>query len=101
MTVRILGVQAEAHLTLRTLVEIVLRMVTTTFTELPISSNTTLGTTQRIMEDVLFNRGQNLPEGLQSHLHAQILLKLLKTLHCLQLPFRRRRRRTTSSPTLR
>ena len=62
MIIRIFGVQAEAHLTLRTLMKIVLRMVTTTFTKLPIPLNTTLRTTKRIMEDVLLNRGQNLPE---------------------------------------
>ena len=82
MIVRILGVQAEADLTLRTLMKIVLRVVMTTFTKFPIPSNTTLGTTKRIMEDVLLNRGQNLPERLQSHFQAQILLKLLKHLHC-------------------
>ena len=62
MIVRILGIQAEADLTLRTLMKIVLRMVTTVFTKLPISSDTTLRTTERIMEDVLLNRSQNLPE---------------------------------------
>ena len=62
MTVRILGVQAEADLTLRTLMKVVLRMITTTFTKLPIPPNTTLRTTERIMEDILLNRGQNLPE---------------------------------------
>ena len=62
MIVRILWVQAEADLTLRTLMKIMLRVITTTFTKLPISSNTTLRTTKRIMEDVLLNRGQNLPE---------------------------------------
>ena len=80
--VRILGVQAEADLTLRTLMKIVLRVIMTTFTKFPIPSNTTLRTTKRIMEDVLLNRGQNLPERLQSHFQAQILLKLLKHLHC-------------------
>src|SRR6202000_854201 len=101
MIVRILWVQAEANLTLRTLMKVVLRIVSTTSTKLPITSNTTLRTTERIMEDVLLNRGQHLPEGLQSHFHTQILLKLLKRLHGLQLPFRRRRRRTTTSPSLR
>ena len=62
MIVRILWVQTEADLTLRTLMEIVLRMVTTTSTEFPISSNPALRTTKRIMEDVLLNRSQNLPE---------------------------------------
>ena len=62
MIIRILGVQAETNLTLQTLVKIVLRVVTTTFTELPIPSNTTLRTTKRIMKDVLLNRGQHLPE---------------------------------------
>ena len=62
MIVRILWVQAEADLTLRTLVKIVLRVVTTTFTKLPVPSNMTLRTTQRIMEDILLNRGQHLPE---------------------------------------
>ena len=62
MIVRILGVQAEADLTLRTFMKIVLRMVTTMFTKLPIPSNTTLRATKRIMEDVLLNHGQNLPE---------------------------------------
>ena len=62
MIVRILRVQTEANLTLRALVKIVLRVVTTTFTELPVPSNTTLGTPKRIMENVLFNRCQNLLE---------------------------------------
>ena len=62
MIVRILGVQAEADLSLRTLMKVVLRMVSTTSTELPIPSNTTFRTTQRIMKDILFNRGQHLPE---------------------------------------
>ena len=62
MIVRILGVQAEANLSLRTLMKVVLRMVSTTFTKLPVSSNTTFGTTKRIMEDILLNRGQHLPE---------------------------------------
>ena len=62
MTIRILQVQAEADLTLQTLMKIVLRMVTTTLTKLPISLNTTIRTTKRIMEDVLLNRGQHLPE---------------------------------------
>ena len=62
MIVRILGVQAEADLTLRTLMKIVLRVETTTSTKLPIPSNTALRTTKRIMEDVLLNRGQHLLE---------------------------------------
>ena len=62
MTIRILWIQTKADLTLRTLVKIMLRVVTTTFTKLPISSNTTLRTTKRIMEDVLLNCSQNLPE---------------------------------------
>ena len=62
MTVRILWVQAEADLTLQTLVKIMLRVVTTSPTKLPITSNMTLRTTKRIMENVLLNRGQNLPE---------------------------------------
>ena len=62
MIVRILWVQTEADVTLRTLMKVVLRMVTTTSTELPISSNTAFRTTKRIMEDVLLNRCQNLPE---------------------------------------
>ena len=62
MIVRILWVQAEANLTLRTLMKIMLRVVTTTFTKLPIPSNTTLKTTKRIMKDVLLNCGQHLPE---------------------------------------
>ena len=62
MIVRILGVQTEADLTLRTLVKIMLRVITTTSTELPITSNTTLRTTKRVMENVLLNRGQYLPK---------------------------------------
>ena len=62
MIVRILGVQAEADLTLRTFMEIMLRMVMTMFTKLPIPSNTTFQTTQRIMKDILLNRSQHLPE---------------------------------------
>ena len=62
MTVRILWIQAEANLTLWTLMKIVLRVETTTFTKLPIPSNTTLRTTERIMKDVLLNRGQHLLE---------------------------------------
>ena len=62
MTVRILWVQTEADLTLRTLMKVVLRMVTTTLTKFPISSNTALRTTKRIVKDILLNRGQYLPE---------------------------------------
>ena len=62
MIVRILWVQAEADLTFQTLVKIVLRVVTTRFTKFPIPSNTTLGTTKRIMKDVFLNHGQHLPE---------------------------------------
>ena len=62
MTVRILWVQAEANLTLWTLMEIVLRVETTTFTKLPIPLNTTLRTTERIVKDDFLNRGQHLPE---------------------------------------
>ena len=62
MTVRILWVQAEADLTLQTLMTIVLRVETTTFTKLPIPSNTTLRTTERIVKDVFLNRSQHLPE---------------------------------------
>ena len=62
MIVRILGVQTEADLTLRTFMKIVLRVVTTTLTKLPIPLNSALRTTERIMEDVLLNRCQNLPE---------------------------------------
>ena len=62
MIVRILGVQTEANLTLWTLMKIMLRVISTTSTELPITSNTTLRTTKRIMENVLLNCGQYLPE---------------------------------------
>ena len=62
MTVRILRVQTEANLAFWTLMKIVLRVETTTFTKLPIPPNTTLRTTERIMEDVFLNRGQHLPE---------------------------------------
>ena len=62
MTVRILWVQAKADLTLQTLMKIMLRVITTTFTKLPIPSTTTLRTTKRIMEDVLLNCGQHLLE---------------------------------------
>ena len=62
MIVRILGIQAEADLTLQTVMKIMLRMVMTMLTKLPIPSNTTFRTTKRIMEDVLLNRGQHLPE---------------------------------------
>ena len=62
MIVRILGVQAEADLTLRTFMKIVLRVETTMFTEFPIPSNMTFRTTQRIMKDILLNCGQHLPE---------------------------------------
>ena len=62
MIIRILGVQAEANLTLQTLMKIMLRVISTTSTELPVTSNATFRTTKRIMEDVLLNRGQYLPE---------------------------------------
>ena len=62
MIVRILWVQAEADLTLQTLMKVVLRMVSTTLTKLPIPSNTALRATKRIMEDVLLNRCQHLLE---------------------------------------
>ena len=45
MIVRILRVQAEADLTLQTLMKIVLRVISTTLTKLPIPSNMTLQTT--------------------------------------------------------
>ena len=62
MIVRILGVQAEADLALRTFVKIVLRVVTTTLTKLPAPLNTAFRTTKRIMKDILLNRCQNLLE---------------------------------------
>ena len=62
MIIRILGVQAEADLALRTFVKIVLRVVTTTLTKLPVPLNLTFRTTKRIMKDVLLNRCQNFPE---------------------------------------
>ena len=62
MIVRILWIMAEADLSLRTLMKVMLRVKSTTLTKLPIPSHTTLRTTQRSMEDVLLNRGQYLPE---------------------------------------
>ena len=62
MIVRILGVQTEANLTLQTFMEVMLRMETTTSTELPTASNTTIQTTERIMKYVLPNHSQHLPE---------------------------------------
>ena len=62
MIVRILWVQAEADLTLRTLVKIVLRVIPTAPTKLPITPNTTFRTTKRIIKDDLLNCAQYLPE---------------------------------------
>ena len=62
MIIRILRVQTKADLALQTLVKIMLRVVTTMFTKLPVPSNTTLGTPKRIVKDVLLNRSQHLPE---------------------------------------
>ena len=55
MIIRILGVQTEADLTLWTFMKVMLRMKSTTFTEFPIASNTTIGTAKRIMKDILLN----------------------------------------------
>ena len=62
MIVKILWIQAEADLPLWTLMKVMLRVKSTTLTKLPIPSNTTFRATKRIMEDVLLNRGQHLPE---------------------------------------
>ena len=62
MIVRILWVQAEAHLTLQTFMKIVLRVISTTPTKLPIPSDLTLQTTKRIMKYIPLNRSQHLLE---------------------------------------
>ena len=85
--IRILGIQTEADLGLWTNMEVVLRMVPTTSTILPVTLNTTIGTTKRIMKHILLNCCQYLLKGLQNHFHTQILVKLPKILHCFQLSF--------------
>ena len=55
MIIRIFGVQAKADLTLWTFMKVMLRMELATFTKFPIASNLTIGTTERIMKDVVTN----------------------------------------------
>ena len=82
MIIRILWVQAEADLGLQTYMKVMLRMVMTTFTILSIATNTTIGTTNSIMKHVSLYDCKNLLKHLQCHSQTQILLKLLKGLHC-------------------
>ena len=62
MIVRILGVQTKTNLGLWTLMKVMLRMVMTMFTKLPVTSNMTIRTTEGIMKHMLLNRGQHLLE---------------------------------------
>ena len=62
MIIRILWVQTEADLRLRAYMKVVLRMVTTTFTEFPIATNTAIRTTYSVMIHISLNSHQDLLE---------------------------------------
>ena len=62
MIVRILGVQTKADLGLQTNMKVMLRVKTTTLTELPITSNSAIGTAYSIMIHISLNGHQNLLE---------------------------------------
>ena len=62
MIVRILGVQTETDLGIWTYMKIVLRVVTTSPTELPITMNSAIRTSYSIMIHVGLNGHQNLLE---------------------------------------
>ena len=62
MIIRILQIQTKAELGLQTFVKIVLRVVLTPSTKLPIPLNTIIGTTNRIIKNDLLDRDQYLPE---------------------------------------
>ena len=55
MVVRILGVQTEADLRLQTYRKVILRMVLTTSTILPINMNPAIRTTYSFMIDISLN----------------------------------------------
>ena len=101
MTVRIFGVQAEADLGLWAYMKVMLRMVMTMFTILPIATNTTIGTLNSIMKHISLYGHKNLLKCPQCHSHPQIFLKPLKGLHCFQFPFCLHQRRMTLSLLLR
>ena len=82
MIVRILWVQTEADLGLRTYMKIMLRMVMTTFTIFPITTNMAIRTPNSIMKHISLYSRENLLKHFQCNSHTQILLKLLKGLHC-------------------
>ena len=62
MIIRILQVQTKADLRLWVYMKIVLRMIMTTFTELPIATNTAIRTTYSIMIHISLNGRQDLLE---------------------------------------
>ena len=62
MIVRILGVQTKAHLGLQTYMKIMLRMVPTTSTILPITTNLAIRTSYSIVIHIGLNSCQNLLE---------------------------------------
>ena len=62
MIIRILWVQTEADLRLREYVKVVLRMITTTLTKLPIATNPAIRTPYSVMIHVSLNGHQNLLE---------------------------------------
>ena len=81
MIIRILWVQTEANLRLREYMKVMLRMEPVMSTVLPITTNTTIGTSYSIMIHISLYSCKNLLKHLQSHSHTQILLKPLKGLH--------------------
>ena len=87
MIIRILWVQTKTDLGLETYMKVVLWVKMTTLTVLSITTNSAIRTSYSVMRYILFNSHQNLLKCCQSHSHTQILLKLLKGLHCPQLPF--------------
>ena len=80
MIIRILGVQAETDLGLRAYMKVVLRMVSTMSTILPITMNPAIRTAYSIMKHIGLNGFQKLLECLCCYSNTQILLKSLKDL---------------------
>ena len=81
MIVRILWVQTEADLRLWTYMKVMLRMVSTASTILPITMNTAIRTSYSITIHISLDSCEYLLKCSQHHSHTQILLKPLKYLH--------------------
>ena len=62
MIVRILGIKTEENLGLQTYIKVMLRVVTTMFTKLPITMNLAIRTAYSIVIHISLNGHQNLLE---------------------------------------